>query len=163
MLNRPILKISLTPVDKALEIFGWFTLAVLWCFTIYSYSKLPDIIPIHFNAHGQVNGRGSKATIFILPVIASIVFAGMTILNKYPHIFNYPANLTNENALRQYTNATSMLRYIKSIIVVIFLLIVLFTYWTAIGKTSGLGVWFVPLTFVMIACPTIYFVVKSYR
>jgi hypothetical protein len=51
----------------------------------------------------------------------------MTILNRYPYLFNYPIAINSENALRQYTNSTRMIRYLKLSVVTIFTLIVLFT------------------------------------
>ncbi len=159
---RPGIKLSPSPFDKGLEFFGWLILAALWCFTLFAYFKLPGTIPIHYNARGQVNGIGSKSTIFLLPVIVSVVFISMTVLNKFPHIFNYPVTITHDNALLQYTNATRMLRYLKTVIVIIFSLISLFTYWTATGKTSGLGAWFAPFTLIAILFPAIYFIVRSF-
>ena len=32
--------------------------------TLVAYPKLPDIVPIHWNAHGQVNGWGPKWSLF---------------------------------------------------------------------------------------------------
>ena len=40
-------------------------------------------------------------------------------------MFNYPSQITKENAVHQYTNATRMIRVLKLVIVVLFGLIVL--------------------------------------
>jgi uncharacterized membrane protein len=122
-MTRPKIRTELTTADKMVEILGWFVLLVTWIFTIASYSNLPDIIPIHYNGAGKADGFGNKINILILPFIATILFVGMTIANKFPHVFNYPTRITEENALRQYTNATRMLRYLKLILVVLFSLI----------------------------------------
>lgn len=124
MEERPKLKIELTTADKILELVGWLSIIAVWVLTSMHYNNLPDIIPTHYNALGQADGMGGKATILILPILATILFIGMTVLNKFPNVFNYPTNISNQNALRQYTNATRMIRYLKLVLVVIFGLIV---------------------------------------
>jgi hypothetical protein len=112
---------------------------------------------------GQADGFGGKGNILTLPFIATTLFAGLTILNKFPHVFNYPINITADNALKQYTNAVRLIRYLKFIIVIIFGLIALQTIRNANGQTSGLGVWFLPLILGLIFIPLIYFVIKSFK
>ena len=39
---------------------------------LYFYPSLPDIVPTHWGASGQVNGWGPKSTILILPLAQEI-------------------------------------------------------------------------------------------
>ena len=138
-------------------------LIFLWGFTIFSFVKLPETIPIHFDASGRPDNYGNKLTLFLLPVIGSIIYAGITYLNKYPRVFNYKVQITEENAESQYSFATRMLRILKFSIMLIFSLIVLYSYWTAIGHTKAPGRWFLPLILGIISIPLIYLVIKSLR
>lgn len=160
-MERPKLKLTLTTFDIALELLGWLALIALWGLTLVHFSDLPNTIPTHYNAAGKIDAYGSKNTIFILPIIGSVLFAGLTVLNRFPHIFNYPTEITPDNALRQYTNATRMIRVLKFVLVFIFVLIQLKTMQSAIGNTNGLGIWFLPATLLLIFIPLAYFVVKS--
>ncbi len=159
--ERP--KITLIPstADKLVEVLGWLILLLLWGWTFTHYSTLPDTIPTHYNAAGEADGFGSKVSIIGLPVIATLLFIGLTVLNRYPHIFNYPTAITQDNALRLYTLATSMLRYLKLVLVLVFGGIEFMTIQHATGKGAGLGVWFLPLTLLLVFLPLIYFVIKS--
>ena len=159
--ERP--KITLVPstADKLVELLGWIILLALWGWTFSHYSTLPGTIPTHFNAAGEADGFGSKASIIGLPVIATLLFIGLTVLNRYPHSFNYPTAITQDNALRLYTLATRMLRYLKLVLVLVFGGIEFMTIQNATGKAAGLGAWFLPLTLVLVFLPLIYFVVKS--
>ncbi len=161
--ERP--KITLIPstADKLVELLGWLILLTLWGWTFTHYSALPDTIPTHFNAAGEADGFGSKASIIGLPLIATLLFIGLNVLNRYPHIFNYPAAITQDNALRLYTLATRMLRYLKLVLVLVFGGIEFMTIQNATGEASGLGTWFLPLTLVLIFIPLIYFVIKSIK
>ena len=161
--ERPKITLIPTTADKLVDLLGWLILIALWGWTFTHYSTLPDAIPTHFNATGEADGFGSKASIIGLPFIATLLFIGLTVLNRYPHSFNYPTAITEDNALRQYTLATRMLRYLKLVLVVVFGGIELMTIQHATGKGAGLGAWFLPLTLVLIFIPLIYFVVKSFQ
>jgi uncharacterized membrane protein len=163
MENRPTLKIALTSADKLMETLGWVAVLAIWILTITNYSNLPDTIPTHFNASGEPDGFGGKATILTLPIVSSVLFIGMTILNKYPHLFNYPIKMTADQALKQYTNATRLVSYLKLSIVVIFGLIVLQTIRKVNSEADGLGEWFLPLTLGLIFIPMGYFIFKSFQ
>lgn len=160
---RPKIKIERTTTDKVVEILGWIALLSIWVLTIASYSNLPKTIPIHYNGAGNADGFGSKINILMLPFIATILFVGMTIANKFPHVFNYPTKITEENAFRQYTNATRMMRYLKLILVALFGLIAFKTIQSTSGNSSGLGIWFLPLTMGLVFIPLTYFIIKSFR
>lgn len=163
MEERPRIKLELTTVDKAFEIIGWLLIISVWGFTVINYANLPETIQTHYNGAGQADGFGGKATILTLPLIATVLFGGLTFLSKFPHIFNYPTNITQHNALRQYTNATRMIRYLKLIIVVIFGLIAFKTIQNGNEEAKGIGIWFLPLTLGLIFIPMIYFVIKSFQ
>ena len=163
METRPKIKLILSTLDKNLELTSKIFLVVMWGLTFYTFLKLPTTIPIHFNASGQADNYGNKLTLFILPILATIIYFGLTQLNKYPHIFNYMTKITEDNAQKQYTIATRMLRFLKMSIIVIFSLIILFTYLTTIGVTNGLGFWFLPLTFGLLLIPTIISISQSFK
>jgi uncharacterized membrane protein len=163
METRPQIRLTLSPLDKKLELISKFLLVFMWVMTLYALLKLPTTIPTHFNASGQADDYGNKLTLLILPIIASIVYFGLTQLNKYPHIFNYITKITEDNAKKQYTIATRMLRFLKLSILVIFSLLILFIYFTTIGVTNGLGFWFLPFTFGLLLIPTLLIISQSFK
>ncbi|MBV5314103.1 MAG: DUF1648 domain-containing protein [Prolixibacteraceae bacterium] len=163
MEKRPRIKIERTSLDKVVDLAGWLVLAGLWLMILLNYADLPETIPTHFDAAGKADDYGSKSTIFMLPVIATILYAGMTRLNLFPHIFNFPTKITTENALGQYTNSTQMMRYVKLVIVFLFTIIVFKTMQTATGKSDGLGIWFLPLVLVLALAPFVVYLLRFYR
>lgn len=143
--KRPKLKIVLTKADLFLEVIGWGTLVTMWLLVILNYSNLPDTIPVHYNNEGVIDGYGHKSLIWMLPIVASILFVGMTILSKFPHIFNYMTTITQDNALRQYSITTRMIRYVKFILIIIFGYFAFKTIQIAIGESNELVYYFSPL------------------
>ncbi len=163
MEKKPRLKLELTTVDKVFEIAGWLLIIAVWMLVITNFANLPHNIPTHYNIAGQPDDFGGKGNILILPLIATILFVGLTIINKFPHVFNYPTPITADNALEQYTNATRLIRYLKLIIVIIFGLITYQTIRYANQQAEGLGIWFLPLAIGLIFTSSIYFVIKSFQ
>ncbi|MEP6676800.1 MAG: DUF1648 domain-containing protein [Ferruginibacter sp.] len=163
METRPKIKLTLSKLDKNLELTGKIFLVVMWGLTLYTFLKLPTTIPIHFNASGKADSYGNKLTLLILPVLGTVIYVGLTQLNKYPQLFNYMTKINEDNAERQYSIATRMLRFLKLAILVIFSLIILFTYLTTIGLTNGLGSWFLPLTIGLLLIPVIISIRQSFK
>jgi uncharacterized membrane protein len=69
-----------------------------WMMVIQHYRSLPPLIPIHFNAAGAPDNWGPKATIWILPVLASALFALFSVLHRYADRF--PRKAENQNAAK---------------------------------------------------------------
>lgn len=163
MKNRHKIVLSLSRIDKWLELIGWISLVGIWVYTLMNYSKLPDQIPIHFNLAGEADRFGNSIGILLLPLVATVLFIGMGIVNKYPHKFNYPTIITPHNAVYQYTIATRMIRSLKLSIVLIFGLIVYETIKYTQGDIDGLGTWSLPLILILIFAPVVYFLVLGAR
>ncbi|MEO8171777.1 MAG: hypothetical protein ABI581_01790 [Sediminibacterium sp.] len=56
-----------------------------------------------------------------------------------------------------------MLRFLKVAILLLFLLIVLFTYLTATGGMNGPGIWFLPFTIGLVFIPVIMAIRESLK
>lgn len=163
MAGRPKIKLELTRSDKILEIMGGGLIFAIWILLGVSYSNLPESIPMHYNAAGEADAFGSKSSILGLPLVATALFIGLSILNQYPHTFNYPDKITEENARYQYRNSTRMLRCLKLVILIIFGMATYLTIRSAHQDTPQLGKWFLPLTLGLIFIPVIYFLIRAYR
>ena len=79
MSNQP--KLNLTTADRVIEVVGLICLIQIWIFTLSNYYSLPETIPIHYNGAGEVDRIGEKWNILALPIVSSILFMGLTILN----------------------------------------------------------------------------------
>ena len=163
MESRPKLNIAFGLGDKIIEIAGWAMLVFCWSFTIWAYGKMPQTIPTHFDGAGTPDDYGDKGTFFILPAILTVIFLVLTIINKYAYAYNYPVTITKENAEKQYTYATKMMRTMKLTVTIMFTTINVFTYTTTIGKTAGLGFWFLPVTLALLFVPLGFYITKMLK
>ena len=143
--NRPKIDVPLEPLDVIIDITSIMIYTLMIIYTVISYSDLADTIPTHFNASGEADGFGDKATIWILPVIGIVIYSSLFVLNKYPHAHNYMVNITEDNAFKNYRLSTRLVRFTNLFLAIIFA----FIHYVSIEKGKGnaieLGSWFTPI------------------
>ena len=59
---------------RALDILGLVLLLGAAVFAAVRFHAMPDQVPIHYDAAGQIDSYGPKATVFVLPVVGLAVF-----------------------------------------------------------------------------------------
>jgi len=163
MNSRPKIQIPLSGSDRLVEIVGILLLVGLWSFSLYCLAELPDTVPMHFNFSGEPDRYGSKKTILILPILGTLIYALLTFLCKFPHIFNYTVSITTENAARQYIIAIRTLRYLKISILLVFFLVVWTVYKFSTEKNPGTFAGFLPIVLALVLIPSIVGIVQSIR
>ncbi len=123
---RPKLKPKLTTVDYILEGLAILGIIAIWLVSIFFYNPF-----------------------FLYPTIVTVLLAGLTALNRYPQIFNYPVVITAENAAWQYGRATRAIRFIKLLIILVFLIIGWQVCKSPDGRTNGMPGWLLPVIIVI--------------
>lgn len=100
--------------------------------------------------------------IWILPAIGFILYVGLTVLNMFPHVFNYPVKITEENAEKQYNIATQAIRVLKVLIAFMFAYITYTSVKTALGVRNGLDLIFMFIMIGLIMATVILMIYKSF-
>jgi uncharacterized membrane protein len=116
--KRPKIVPPASKADKIIEVIALIGVLLSIIIVIYSATILPEIIPTHYNISGGVDTYGSKwplLVVFLIPII--FIYALITVVNKYPYNFNYLTIVTEENALRIYSNACTMMRCLKAVMI----------------------------------------------
>lgn len=163
MHQRPKLKLPLSSGDILLEMLAISLLLICWMFAIYGFSTLPDSIPVHFDITGKATRMGSKFNIFLNPLLSTILFIGMSVLNKYPHIFNYPYPITLENAEKQYRSASRLIRWLKFLVVALFLFIDLVILQAALNSTNIIPSWLFFFVLLLSFVPFAVYLISALR
>lgn len=159
---RPKLELKITPLELILNSIGMIIFIGSLIYLISVWTTLPGEVPAHYNGVGEVDRWGSKWEMIILPITGGIMWIGMTVLERYPHVYNY-TNITKENVRVQYLNGRMMINVLKNLIVVIFAYLTWKDVQIALGHQDSLGVWFLPVFLVLIFGSMGYFIVKSFR
>ncbi|WP_353778147.1 DUF1648 domain-containing protein [Winogradskyella sp. 3972H.M.0a.05] len=143
MSNRPKIKVPLENFDYIIELISITLLVLTWYYVISQYADLPETIASHFNAEGEADGYSGKIVLWLLPGLSTLIYVGLLILTKYPHIHNYMVNITEENALKNYRFSIRMLRIVNFLCVLLFAYIVFKMIEGARDNQSSLGTGFV--------------------
>lgn len=152
-----------TRLEWALDIVALLALGTMLVTTVGYYGQLPANVPTHFDASGTPDKYGSKATSLLLPGVAALLFAILTVITRFKKSFNYPVPLTAENTARQQANAVLMIRFLKAVIMIQFAYITIVSMLTAMSLRTGLGQYFLPIILVVTLGSVGFFIYRGYR
>ena len=103
-------------MKKVLEsaaIVAWIVLVYFAVSAIYGPEKLPARIPTHFGADGQPNGWGGPESLWLLPIVGTMIALLMSAVTRFPQSFNYPVRVTRENQERLKELALGMIAWLR--------------------------------------------------
>jgi uncharacterized membrane protein len=155
---RPSMKDKKVFCSKVLEAISIVITICLWLIVAVNYNNLPDTIPSHFNASGTVDGYNDKSSIWGVPIAGTVIWAILTIVNRFPYVFRFP-NGSKSKSPAQINNARSMLRILKLICVTAFFFIVSSIIYSS---TREVGPLFLPIFIFLITISTVVFLYKYY-
>lgn len=113
IIERPVLKIKWTLLDYLLEFIAAAFIISTIVYAIIAYNNLPDTVATHFDFKGEPDAFGNKSSIWAMPIVSFVLWMLLSIVNQFPHSFNYPFKLTNTNVERQYRMAQRFMRIMK--------------------------------------------------
>jgi uncharacterized membrane protein len=87
-MERPKLQIKTPIVAKIFNGIALLSFISSIAYLITQWSSLPNKVPTHYNGLGEPDHWGSKGFIFFPLIIGIILWIGITILEKYPHLHN---------------------------------------------------------------------------
>lgn len=149
------MKLKYTKFQKVIELITIIMLFSICIYLIVSWDKLPNKIPGHYNGEGIVDRWGNKSEILITPIISIVLYIFLTIVSFFPAIWNVPVKITEKNRTIVYLNTKSMLILIKMEIMTLFSYIIYSNI-----NTQHLGVWFIPIFFIIFSGTIIYYMIK---
>ena len=138
-------------------------LLILILLPLYHFNELSVEIPRHFDHKEYPTAFSDKNMIWMFPAIGVLLYVALAWLTRSPHLYNYPKPITADNAEKQYRVATKLIRIINTVLVSLFAYIQFVIIQTAMGETSGLGAWFLPVFLLLVFAPIAWFMFKSVR
>ncbi|WP_428910481.1 DUF1648 domain-containing protein [Niallia sp. Krafla_26] len=143
--NRPKIKIPKTTGEWVWDIIGIVIYLCSVFFLIFVWNTLPEEVPAHYNAVGEVDRWGSKMELLILLAVGLFTFVMMQVFERFPEMHNYPSRMNESNAEQFYLHSRKLLNQLKNICLIIFALILVESISIALGWWDGFGVWFMPI------------------
>jgi hypothetical protein len=148
--KRPKLNIPKSSLERILGFTSGVGVLITWLYLIVSWPGLFHKIPTHFNFLGRADSWGGRGSVLIAPIFMSVLYIILTVTSRFPESFNYMVNITEENARRQYQNARTFIVWLKTEITFMFLYLEWQSIQVSISKSIGLGVWFLPVFFIIL-------------
>jgi hypothetical protein len=143
--SRPVIDLQRTSLDNILEALAALGLIAPVYYLIKLWPQLPDRFPTHFGVTGAPDAWGGRESLLPLLIIGLFLYALLTGLSFLPQVYNYPVEITPDNAERQYRLARGLILWMKVELVWLFG----YTQWSsiqvALGGASGLGIGFLPV------------------
>ena len=161
MKKQPKIKIPKTTSIIMLDIAALSISVFYVVFAAMSYGNLPDKIPVHYDLSGQVDGMGGKSVLLLIVGIGLLLFIILKVINNYPHTFNYPVKITEDNALSHYQSAMQMMSMMNVFCAAIFAYLVYTTIQTANGMANGVSPYFIYLVIGALILVIGYYYYKS--
>ncbi len=149
-------------INRIIDILGVILTLFLVVITFMHWKDAPDIIPIHYNIRGEIDGYGSRNTILYILPIALIIYMVMSILGRYPQIYNYAVKITPKNKQNQYNMASTFMRVINIEVMLIFVSMQM-KLDTASTSNSNLFMLFLPIELIIIFGSIAFYIYKSIK
>ncbi|SDN72380.1 DUF1648 domain-containing protein [Bacillus sp. OK048] len=159
--KRPKIKILKTKSEWFWDIIGYSFYLGSLIFLIYNWNRLPDEVPAHYNALGEVDRWGSKMELLIFPIVGAFIAVLMQLLEKFPESHNYPERLNKKNAKEFYLISRKLVNQLKNICLITFVLILIESVSIALGWENRFGVWFLPIAILSAFIPIILGIIKQ--
>lgn len=162
MKKQPVIKISKPGFTKILDIVTILIFLAAIIYLVVQFPGLPDRVPGHYDAAGNVDRWGSKMELLVLPLVGIGLWILMTVLEKRPHLFNY-LNLREDNVEAQYRNGVLMMNLLKNECILLFSILIVQGVTISAGVMEGMAGWILPLLLFVIFGTLIIFMIKMLR
>jgi len=161
--KQPKLEMPRTGLEICCEAVAAITGAFVFIYLSATWTTLPEKVPTHFNFAGTPDQWGSKYMLLLLVGVTFVIYVGLSILSRFPHIYNYPFAITDENRQRQYLLARQMLTTLKAELVCVFVFMTWQTVSVARGRAADLTGWFIPVFLVVVFGTMIIYFIRAHR
>jgi uncharacterized membrane protein len=159
--KRPKIKLAKTRSEWIWDIIGYSFYLGSIIFLIIFWDNLPEEVPAHYNALGEVDRWGSKWELLILPGVGAFIILFMQTFEKFPETHNYPQRFNESNAEQFYLHSRKMINQLKNICLIIFSLILLESTSIALGWENDFGKWMLPLIIIGTGLPIVIGIMKQ--
>ncbi len=141
--------------DYVIDIICWLLVIGIPVYLLIMWQQIPDSIPMHYDAMGNVDRWGSKGELLVLPIMTFIMCLFISIIERFPQIWNTGVKITEENKERVYRVLKNMLKITKLIVIADFSFMTVNSL-----MAKDLPVWFGPVFLVLVFGNLTFWLIK---
>lgn len=101
-----------TRLDWLLMFLGLAALLGTTLYVIFCWGVIPEEIPTHFNAAGEIDATGGKASLLAPLIIGWVLYGLLSLIEAIPAVWNTGVEVTEQNR-------DAVLRIVKTMLVVL--------------------------------------------
>jgi Protein of unknown function (DUF1648) len=138
---------------KSLEAAALVFLVLIWGWTalaLFGSNPLPAQIPIHFDLAGRPDRWGTPEMLWLIPLMAAVIYSLMTLVARYPSAFNFPMRVKPPTRPRLEAIALHLISWLKVEVLGLFFCIQQQAIQYARKGSTELSPAFLPMVLVMI-------------
>lgn len=142
-----------------MEALALAALAAIVVIVAMHWGELPARVPRHFGLSGNPDGWGKRNGMLLLPLTAIGLYILMTVTSKYQRLINVPMAI-DRDAPEVQRLLQSMSITLKMVVLFVFAYLEWADVNTALGRSSGPGKLFLPISLVAVFLPIGFYLQK---
>jgi hypothetical protein len=146
--------------DRIIEIMGFAALVLLWIMTYHFQHIGADLMPEDYDFFQNPSEFWASKMTYSIPVIATIFYLGITLYNTKTRYTDYPIIEDPEKAEKLSQINQKLWRWLKFMLILMFLLIEYFSFQSGSGFGTGVPKWYMVAFPLMLFGPVIYFFIE---
>ncbi|MBN1435265.1 DUF1648 domain-containing protein [Candidatus Fermentibacterales bacterium] len=161
--DRPRIVLQAQGLDRTLLLLSTAAAVAVTLRVALAWQDLPETIALHFDLQGRPDGFGSRGIILLMPAMAWLMNIMLTVVQRFPHIFNYAWPITRANARAQYELAFRLMSWVRLVATLVMAYLGWVMAESAEGAQPALGAWFLPASGIAVILALAAYLVRAYR
>lgn len=153
-------RVKISFFDGILEILGFIALVFLWVMT-YKFQHIgAELVPEDFSFFQTPNEFWASKMTYTVPVIATVLYVGLTVYNLRPQIGDYPVQISSEKSAQLNEINKRLWRWLKFNLLLIFITIEYFSFHTGSNAGTGISPTLIYVFPVLLFGPVVFFFIE---
>ena len=149
------IKLKYNKFQIAMEIIAVLLLVGMAAYLLIRWGDVPDKIPGHYSATGEIDRWGDKSELWNMPIAGAGLYLILTVIGFFPAVWNVPVRVTAENQDKVYGYTKSMMLLMKVEALICFS----YLNYNSI-ETQPLTIYFLPIAVAFVIATFLYFLLK---
>lgn len=146
-------------LESFIKVFKRFLFIAFLAFSLTISFLLPENIPIHFNANGDVDRIANKSYFIVLPLIGIVIYFLIYFTRIY---LTSIQKLNNGSNVIESKSNFLIFSLLQISVLLVFIIIIVSTYLISKNTIHNLGSWFLPFTIMILCLPTFFYLIDNY-
>lgn len=140
---------------KTMDLLCWLLLAAIFISVYNGWEDIPDNVIRFYSLFGEPLSYGAKGAVFIVPVIATVLYLALFVFEKYPQHWPTKVRISTKNFDKIVQDGRDVMTILKVVVCVFAILI-----FKSVFVGEALPAWLLPLCLALIAAAVIIFIVR---